>query len=70
VIEAALHQVPRRRRVLLAQLHLVAANLRRPALGGAAIVALGTMLLIIDAVGDNGHRDDLARAWRRSISGR
>lgn len=58
MIEAALHQVPRRRRVLLAQLHLVAANLRRPALGGAAIVALGTMLLIIDAVGDNGRRID------------
>jgi hypothetical protein len=55
VIDAALHHTPRRGRVFLAQLHLIAANLRRPALVAAAPVTLGTVLLVIDA-GDDGRR--------------
>jgi hypothetical protein len=58
VIEATIHPVPRPSRVLLAQLHLIAANLRRPALVAAGLIALGTMLLIIDAAGDNGRPID------------
>lgn len=55
MIDTALHRTPRPARVLLAQLHLVAANLRRPALVAAGLAALGTVFLIID-LGDDGRR--------------
>ena len=58
MIEAAIHRVPRPSRVLFAQLHLIAANLRRPAVVAAGVVALGTMFLIIDTAGDNGRQID------------
>lgn len=54
--DAALHYTPRPSRVFLAQLHLIAANLRRPALGAAGLVTLGTVFLVIDAAGDDGRR--------------
>lgn len=54
--DAALHYTPRPSRVFLAQLHLIAANLRRPALGAAGLVTLGTVFLVIDAAGGDGRR--------------
>lgn len=56
MIDAAIHHTPRPSRVLLAQLHLIAANLRRPALVAAGLVTLGTVFLVLDVAGDDGRR--------------
>lgn len=56
MIDAGLHLTPRPSRVLLAQLHLIAANLRRPVLVAAGLVTIGTVFLVMNAVGDDGRR--------------
>lgn len=53
--DLGLHHPPRPSRVLVAQLHLIAAHLRRPALWAAGLITLSTVFLIIHAV-DGGGR--------------
>lgn len=56
--DVAMPGTPRSCRVVLAQLHLIAVNYRRPALLVVGLVVLVTLALVRDALGDNGRHID------------